>query len=110
MLKAKLYIGNMRKEGIAKEAINLQEEYICVKVGREISVSYNSKEHYWKKLWINKVSDMFSTRGIKLHQNNKSNNKIIGNDTLIDLVVKYIEIHNFKQQDLQDINFIRKKK
>ena len=67
MLKAKLYIGNMRKEGIAKEAINLQEEFLSVEAGREISISYDPKEHYWKKLWIDKVSDMFSTRGIKLH-------------------------------------------
>ena len=30
MLKAKLYIGNIRKEGVAKEAIDLQEEYLRV--------------------------------------------------------------------------------
>ena len=46
MLKAKLYISNKRKGGIAKEAIDLQEEYIRVEAGREISVSYNPKEHY----------------------------------------------------------------
>ena len=44
MLKAKLYIGNVRREGVAKEAIDLQEEYLRVEAGREISVAYNPKE------------------------------------------------------------------
>ena len=92
MLKAKLYIGNKRKGGIVKEAIELQEEYICVELGREISISYDPKERYWEKLWIDKVSDMFSTRGIKIHQNNESIHKITGNGTVMDLAVKYVEI------------------
>ena len=92
MLKAKLYIGNKRKGGIAKEAIELQEEYIRVESEKEISVLYNLKEWYCKKLWIDKVSDMFSTRGIKIYQNNESIHKIMGNSTVMDLVVKYVEI------------------
>ena len=43
-LKAKLYLGNIRKEGVANNAIRLQEEYLKVEAGREISVPYNLEE------------------------------------------------------------------
>ena len=79
MLKAKLYIGNVRREGVAKEAIDLQEEYLRVEAERKISIAYNPKEHYWKKLWIDEVSDMFHSRGIKLHNNKTGSNSITEN-------------------------------
>jgi len=46
ILKVKLYLGNKRKEGVANEAIKLQEEYLVVEAGRTISISYKKENRY----------------------------------------------------------------
>ena len=110
ILRAKLYLGNIRKAGLAKVAIDLQEEYLRVEAGRKIRGAYDPNERYWKKLWINEVSNMFSSRGIRVHHNNSNVNSVTGNKTIIDVAIKYAEMHNLKLPDLQDINFVWKKK
>jgi len=59
LLKAKLYLGNVRRKGVTYAAIKLQEEYLKVKVGRDISIPYDPQERYWQKLWIDEVNDLF---------------------------------------------------
>jgi len=47
-LKAKLYLENVRKEGVAQSAIRLQEEYLAVEAGRRVSIPHNPEERYWQ--------------------------------------------------------------
>ena len=110
MLRAKLYLSNKQKEGIANEVIKLQEEYLVVESGRMIGICYNKDDRYWKKLWIDKVSDMFSSRNISLHQNDVNILAIIKNKTVMDLAVQYTQRYNLSNNNLQEINFMRKKK
>ena len=49
-LKAKLYWGNMRRGGVASEAINLHEEFLMVEAGRAVTILCNLKERHWQKL------------------------------------------------------------
>ena len=44
VLRAKLCIGNIRMNRIAKESIELQEEYLCAEAGRNVSTSYLPEE------------------------------------------------------------------
>ena len=41
ILKAKFYLGNKWKEGLANDAIIVQEEYLQVEADRAISIKYN---------------------------------------------------------------------
>ena len=91
ILNAKLYLGNKRMEGVANEAIKLQEEYLVVEAGRTISVSYKKENRYWKKLWIDEVSDMFSYRKISLYQNDENELAITKILTVKDLAVQYAQ-------------------
>ena len=59
ILKAKLYLGNVRRKGVTYAAIKLQEEYVKVEAGREISIPYDPQERYWQKLWIDEVNNLF---------------------------------------------------
>ena len=47
ILKAKLYLGNVRRKDVTYAAIKLQEEYLKVKAGREINIPYDPQEWYW---------------------------------------------------------------
>ena len=59
ILKAKLYLGNVRRKGVVNKGIKLQEEYLKVEAGREISMPYNPEKRYQKKLQIDKVNKQF---------------------------------------------------
>ena len=45
-----------------------------------------------------------------LHDNNRRVKQIIKNKTIIDIVIRYIQIKQLNKKVLQDINFVRKKK
>ena len=53
---------------------------------------------------------MFSSRNISLHQNDINISAITKNKTVMDLAVQYAQRYNLSNNDLQDINFMRKKK
>ena len=57
MLKIKLYIGNIRKLGHATDSIKMQEDYQEIEAGRNIRLGENPKMRYWKKTWIDEVSE-----------------------------------------------------
>ena len=49
-LKAKLYLGNVRRAGVAHSAIRLQEEYLAIEAGRGVSIPYDPEDRYWQRL------------------------------------------------------------
>ena len=46
MLKAKLFLGNVRRKGVMYVAIKLQEEYLKVEAGSKISFPYDPHKRY----------------------------------------------------------------
>ena len=46
-LKAKLYLGNVRRGGVTSNAIKLHEEYLLVEAGRALWIPYDPEERYW---------------------------------------------------------------
>ena len=45
-LKAKLYLGNVRRARVVHSAIRLQEEYLAVEAGRGVSIPYDPEDRY----------------------------------------------------------------
>ena len=41
ILKAKLYVGNIRKRGETSRAIVIHQEIMMIKAGREVGIGYN---------------------------------------------------------------------
>ena len=73
VLKAKTYLGNIRKRGETNKAIANQQELMMVEAGREISIGCDSIERHWHKTWIDEVSDMFYDRGMQITIDKKEN-------------------------------------
>ena len=45
-LRAKIYLGNVRKDRVAEEATELQEEYLRLEARQKIKVACNSNERH----------------------------------------------------------------
>ena len=46
VLKAKLYLGNVRTRGVINEAVQLHEEYLAIEAGRTIDLGGEKEYHY----------------------------------------------------------------
>ena len=72
ILKAKLYIGNVRKREETSKVIELYSELMNVESGREIGIGFEPQQWYWHRTWIDIVSDIFYSRNIKLIQEKRN--------------------------------------
>ena len=109
MLKAKLYLGNVRAKGVTNEAVQLHEEMVAVKAGRKVQIGGEQKYRYWNSTWIDEVSNVFKKRQIHLHQMERSCLKT-RNKTVMDYALEYVQVKNLKQKVLDHLNFVRLKK
>ena len=110
ILKAKLYLGNVRRKDVTYAAIKLQEEYLKVEAGREINIPYDPQEQYWQKLWIDEVNDVFFERNIRLYDHDARILKITSNETIMDMARRYVQVKHMDVKVLGVINLVRKKK
>jgi len=108
ILKAKLYIGNIRIKKETYNDIKLHEELMIVEAGREVKVGEGLNIQYWELTWIDEVNKVFSSREIRLH--NEKNKLIMTNKTLMEYAVQYISSMGRKEEELYQINFVRLKK
>jgi len=109
-LKAKLYLGNVQRAGVAQSAIRLQEEYLAVEAGRGVSIPYNPEDRYWQRLWIDEVNDLFYKRQLNLHNYKYLMNALTKNETIMDIAQRYARIKQLNVKEMRNINFVRIKK
>ena len=98
MLKAKLYLGNIRRKGETHKAIELQEELMTVEAGQDIKIGSSTVERYWHRTWVDEVHDLFSCRDIILKVEEK--HTITKNKTLMEYAVEYINSSGRKHEEL----------
>ena len=59
------------------KVIDVEEEYLQVGAGQDISVGYNLSERYLHSMWVDKGNDLFYERNITIYQEKifENNNK-----------------------------------
>ena len=110
ILKLKQYIGHSRKRGNAGKAIQMQEEYRRIEAGRRIQLGENPKHRYWKKTWIDEVSDELWKRNMVLGNPSDSHHKETRNKTVMQYAIEYVEQAKLNKDILKQINYVRLKK
>jgi len=109
ILKAKLYLGNMRVGSNTTKAVSVQEEYLKLEAGRDIDVGYDPSMRYWKSTWIDKVSNLFYKRNIII-TNEKTQKRVSKNKSIMAYAIDYMQEKGLSETVLKQINFIRIKK
>ena len=109
LLKAKLYLSNIRVKCTTYQAISVQEEYQQIKAGWNIHVGYNPSDRYWKSIWVDEVNDLFYNRNISIAVDAISETEK-SFTTLMDYAVEYTDTNALDPKILKIINFMRLKK
>ena len=110
MLKIKLYVGNIRKLGHATDSIKMQEDYQEIEAGRNIRLGENPKMRYWKKTWIDEVSEELWKRQATFQTSVEQRKQRTKNKTVMEYAIEYVNLYDKKQDDLWNINYVRMKK
>ena len=103
ILKAKLFLGNVRVGGNTAKALAVQEEYLALEAGREITIDCKPSERCWKPTWINEVSDIFNKRNIKITTENAR--VLTYNKTIMAHAIDCAKEKGLAEKELKHFNF-----
>ena len=92
ILLIKQFIGNMRMKNNVSKIISICQELVQRESGYSVSLLKVSKENrFWMKSWIDIIAIALNDREMEVVNERFKDIKIIGNRTIIDYVIDYID-------------------
>ena len=108
MLALKLYAGHKRQEDVVSKKMVINERNIAWQHGYSKGILEISRDHKPKKvMWSDDVSCMMQKRDIKIVNVDKIEGVDARNETIMDLVVKYVKTKELDSEVISALNYIR---